>query len=124
MPQGDAPSGGAPKASYARKRSPEELKRGGAGVNKDASMALQNPAFKAGLGKMITDIEAITAAKLVKSGAAVHLGDIKRAGAGEIFNGVNVFTPGVVTLPGITLSVFIGEDCSLRFTHGGVGVIL
>ena len=50
--------------------------------------------------------------------------ELQRAGASEIFNGVNVFTPCVVALPWISLSVFVGENCSLRFAHGGVGVIL
>lgn len=59
------------------------MKKGGANVG-TSGMALQNAAFKAGLGKMISDIEAITAAKLVKSGAGVQLSDIKRIGAGEI----------------------------------------
>jgi hypothetical protein len=84
MPQGDGSASGAPtKSTYSRKRSAAEMKKGGANVG-TSGMALQNAAFKAGLGKMISDIEAITAAKLVKSGAGVQLSDIKRIGAGEI----------------------------------------
>ena len=50
--------------------------------------------------------------------------ELQRAGASEIFNGVNVLTPGVVALPGISLCVFIGENRALRLTHCGVGVVL
>ena len=84
MPQGEgSSSGGQVKTLYAKKRSAAEVKKGGANVGL-TGMALQNLAFKAGLGKMISDIEAIAAAKLVKSGAAVQLSDLKRIGQGEI----------------------------------------
>lgn len=84
MPQGEgSSSGGQVKALYKGKKSAAEMKKGGANVGL-TGMALQNLAFKAGLGKMITDIESIAAAKLVKSGAAIQLSDLKRIGQGEI----------------------------------------
>lgn len=82
MPQGAESSTGAPvKETYARKRT--DVKRGGSGVGQGFS-AMQNPRFKAALGGMILDIEAIAAAKLLRSGASVKMADIKRVGQTEV----------------------------------------
>jgi hypothetical protein len=82
MPQGAESTTGAPvKEAYARKR--VDVKRGGSGVGQGFS-AMQNPRFKAALGGMILDIEAIAAAKLLRSGASVKMADIKRVGQTEV----------------------------------------